>query len=411
MSLENGNLSRRDFVKTAGAVGIGSILLPLETLSFAEQKSGADESNSKVVPVRPFGKTGAQVSILGLGGAFHWTNLLLMKKALNLGVTYWDTAAVYGNGESERAIGKYFEKFSEDRKKVFLVTKSKSSDPHSLTKSLETSLERMRTTYIDLYFIHDVSNPYNINREAKAWAEVAKTSGKIRFFGLSTHKNMEQCLQVAAKLGWIDGIMFSYNFRNMHTEKMKKVVDKCHSAGIGLTAMKTMATGRWGTEKVTPNEKEQNFFDQFNKKGVTAEQAKLKAVWGDHRIASICSHMTNMRNLLTNASAAMDNKMLSDQDIYNLKQYARKTASNYCTGCAYICEPTINYKVPISNVMRYLMYSRCYGEPERAKLAFNRLPSHTRKRIADIDYRKAELICPQGMQIGQLMREATLELV
>ena len=69
---------------------------------------------------------------------------------------------------------------------------------------------------------------------------------------------MEQCLQVAAKQGWIDGIMFSYNLRNMHTEKMKKVVDKCYSAGIGLAAMKTMATGRWGTEKVTPNEKEQN---------------------------------------------------------------------------------------------------------------------------------------------------------
>jgi predicted aldo/keto reductase-like oxidoreductase len=106
-------------------------------------------------------------------------------------------------------------------------------------------------------------NPYDINRGAKAWAEGAKASGKIRFFGFNTHRNMEQCLQVAAKLGWIDGIMLSYNFRNMHTEKMKKVVDNCHSAGIGLTAMKTMVTGRWGIEKVTPNDKEQNLFNQF----------------------------------------------------------------------------------------------------------------------------------------------------
>ena len=93
---------------------------------------------------------------------------------------------------------------------------------------------------------------------------------------------------------------------------MKNVVDKCHNAGIGLTAMKTMATGRWGTEKVIPNEKEQNLFNQFKNKGLTIEQAKLKAVWGDHRIASICSHMTNMRNLSANASAAMDKKILSD---------------------------------------------------------------------------------------------------
>jgi hypothetical protein len=410
MSLEDGNFSRRDFIKTAGAVGIGSILSPVESLSFAEQKSDTDESKPKVVPVRPFGKTGTQVSILGLGGAFYWTNLLLMKQALELGVTYWDTAAVYGNGESEKAIGKYFEKFSEDRKKVFLVTKSVSSETHSLTKSLETSLERLRTTYIDLFFIHDVSNPYDINRGAKTWAERTKASGRIRFFGFSTHKNMEQCLQVGAKLGWIDGIMLSYNFRNMHTEKMNKVVDNCHSAGIGLTAMKTMATGRWGTEKVTPNEKEQNLFNQFEKKGLTVEQAKLKAVWGDHRIASICSHMTNMRNLLANASAAMDNKILSDQDIHHLQQYALKTASNYCTGCAYICEPTINYEVPVTDVMRYLMYARCYGEFERAKSAFKGLPSEVRKRMGNINYKEAERKCPQGLSIGRRMREALIEL-
>ena len=92
MSLEDGNFSRRDFIKTAGAVGIGSILSPVESLSFAEQNSDTDESKPKVVPVRPFGKTGAKVSILGLGGAFHWSNILLLKQALKIGVTYWDTA-------------------------------------------------------------------------------------------------------------------------------------------------------------------------------------------------------------------------------------------------------------------------------------------------------------------------------
>ena len=182
MSKKKTDFSRRDFIKTASAVGIGSILSPVDSLSFAKGKSDTEKSQPKVVPIRPFGKTGAKVSILGLGGAFTWTNMLLMKQALNMGVTYWDTAAVYGNGESEKAIGKYFEKFSEDRKKVFLVTKSPSSDPHRLTESLETSLERMRTTYIDLYFIHDVSNPYDVNRGAKTWAEGAKASGKIRFF-------------------------------------------------------------------------------------------------------------------------------------------------------------------------------------------------------------------------------------
>jgi hypothetical protein len=150
--------------------------------------------------------------------------------------------------------------------------------------------------------------------------------------------------------------------------------------------------------------------NQFKKKGLSAEQAKLKAVWDDNRIASICSHMTNMRNLMANASAAMDNRTLSDNDMDYLKHYARETASNYCAGCANLCESIIDSKVPVCDVMRYLMYSRSYGETASAKSAFKEIPSNLRNRIADVDYRKAENKCPQGMPIGRLMREAVIEL-
>jgi hypothetical protein len=60
--------------------------------------------------------------------------------------------------------------------------------------------------------------------------------------------------------------------------------------------------------------------------------------------------------------------------------------------------------------MRYLMYSRCYGEPDRAKSAFKRMPSKVRKILVDMDYKEAERKCPQRMQIGRLMHEAALEL-
>jgi aryl-alcohol dehydrogenase-like predicted oxidoreductase len=232
MSKNKSDFSRRDFLKTAGAVGLGSMLSPVESLAFTEVKSDTDNSQPKAVPIRPFGKTGAKVSILGLGGAFHWSNFLLLKQALKMGVTYWDTASSYG--ESETAIGKFFEKFPEDREKVFLVTKCESSDPQSMTRSLETSLKKMKTSYVDLFFIHQVSSGYNINRATKIWAEKAKTSGKIHYFGFSTHKNMEYCLKLAADVGWIDGIMLSYNFRIMHSEMMKNAIEDCFNAGIGL---------------------------------------------------------------------------------------------------------------------------------------------------------------------------------
>ena len=60
--------------------------------------------------------------------------------------------------------------------------------------------------------------------------------------------------------------------------------------------------------------------------------------------------------------------------------------------------------------MRYLMYRRCYGEIGRAMSAFNEIPLNVRNRMADLDYRKAENKCPQGMPIGRLMREAVIEL-
>ena len=413
MSEKKADFSRRDFLKTAGAVGLGSMLSPIDNLTHAKGLYAANEPQLNIVPTRPFGKTGVKVPILALGGGFTDSKMLLMKQAVNLGVSYWDTANYYSGGRSERAIGKYFKKYPEDRKKVFLVTKPLSTYSVTLDMHLEKSFERMNTNYIDLFFIHKVDSiDQRITPEVKSWAEKAKAEGKIRLFGFSTHKNMEESLIAAAKLGWIDGIMLSYNFRFMYSDEMKRAVDACTKAGIGLTAMKTQATGWLGwTEKVTPNKKEQDLFDQLQKRGLTLEQAKLKAVWDDSRIASLCSHMPNMTILKANAAAAMDQAELSSQDNFLLNQYAHETASDYCTGCASICESEINNEVPISDTMRYLMYSRCYGEPERAKSAFNELPSSIRKRMAIIDYKKAELKCPQGMQIGRLMREAASELV
>jgi len=75
-----------------------------------------------------------------------------------MGVTCWDTSHDYIGGKSEKGIGKYFSKFSEDRKKIFLITKSGASQPGGLTQHLHKSLERMKTDYIDLFLIQAVSD-------------------------------------------------------------------------------------------------------------------------------------------------------------------------------------------------------------------------------------------------------------
>jgi uncharacterized protein len=389
------NPSRRDFLKAAGAAGVGSVFSAFNPLAEAAQ-------GPETVPVRPFGKTGATVSILSMGGMFDIaSNQIMMKQAVKWGVTYWDTADCYQHG-SERGIGKYFDKYSEDRNKIFLVTKSDARDPKGMTRLLDRSLERMRTGYIDLYFVHGIYGIDELNERTRIWAEKAKKAGKIRFFGFSTHSNMEECMLAAAKLGWIDGIMMAYNFRLMHTDPMKRAVDACRKAGIGLTAMKTQGGGSVRTD----TDFELQMAGRFLRKGFTDAQAKLMAVWQNPDIASICSQMPNMTILKANVAAALNRTDLSRGDMGWLHRYARKTHSDYCAGCTTICESAVEPDVPIGDVMRYLMYYRSYGEYDYAAVRFRTIPENIRLKMADLDYSAAEQKCPQKMAIGKLMREA-----
>ncbi len=121
---------------------------------------------------------------------------------------------------------------------------------------------------------------------------------------------MEECLLGAASLGWIDGIMMTYNYRLMHTDAMRRAVDACTRAGIGLTAMKTQGGG----QVLTGGANELNLGGRFLQSGYTQGQAKLKAVWENPQIASICSQMPTMALLSENTAAAMNKTRLSALD-------------------------------------------------------------------------------------------------
>jgi len=406
MSKETTGFSRRGFLKTAGVAGIGAILSPVDSFATISEQF-AQNTGDGLVPKRPFGKTGENVPILGLGGMFDIpSNQLLMKQAIKWGVSYWDTADCYEGGNSEKGIGMYFEKYPEERKKIFLVTKSDARDPDGMTSLLYRSLEKMKTSYVDLYFVHGINSIDELDNKTKIWAEKAKAAKKIRFFGFSTHSNMEECMMGAARLGWIDGIMMTYNFRLMHSDRMKRAVEACEKAGIGLTAMKTQGGGQIKTSSET----ELQMAGRFIKNGYTDKQARLKAVWENPYIASICSQMPSINILMSNASAAMDKTRLSSIDIDLFNRYAGETAGAYCMGCTRICESAITGTAPVGNLMRCLMYSRNYNEPVWAKELFNKIPVTERERIMNLDFSTAEQECPQKIEIGKLIKEACFEL-
>ena len=396
------NVSRRDFVKTLGVVSVGSLVGTGQALAQSNAPAATTPTPIKVVkvPTRPFGRTGAPVSMLALGGIFDIeSNQLVLKQALDWGVNYWDTAASYNGGKSEGGIGMYLEKNPQARRDIFLVTKY---DGGGLTQALNQSLEKLKTDYIDMYFLHGLNNTSKLDDDTKAWVAKAKADKKIRFFGFSTHSNMENCLQEATKLGWIDGIMLKYDFRLMQTDAMKAAMDAATKAGIGLTAMKTQSKSPIATE----TEADLKLGGHFIQRGFTQQQAKLKVVWENPQIASICSQMPNLTVLQSNIAAALDKTSLTAADHAALREYAEATRSRHCAGCAQFCETAPGHQAPIGDVMRTLMYHRNYGDQELARTVFRQLPETARRGLADFDYAAAERACPHGLPIAQLMREA-----
>ena len=399
--------NRRDFLKKAAAIGLGATVGGT-AIGRPHQASAQVVLPRAPMPRRVFGRSGIEVSILSLGGMFDiLNNRLMLAKALEWGIDYWDTAEGYGGGRSEEGIGRWFARNPDTRKQVFLVSKLSLRRGTDFTPRLEACLKRLHTDYIDMLCVHGIRGIDDVDPRLESWSQAMKKAGKLRLFGFSTHSNMEDCLEGAARLPWIDGIMFTYNFRLMNEPRMKAAVEACYRAGIGLTAMKTQGGGSVTSDSGS----ELEMAGRFMQKGFTPHQAKLMAVWEDKRISCICSQMPNLTIMANNAVAAVDQVRLSNSDRTLLARYDRETGSDYCAGCGRLCSEALGKKVPINDVMRCLMYAHSYQDLMLARSTFKTLPAQTRVLLAQLDFSDAERSCPRKLPIGRMMKEAKNLLV
>jgi len=417
VSDRHSDIARRDFLKTLGAVGIGSALMTDKIFAELNEPNTSATALQQTIklPKRKLGKTGVEISCLTFGLVFDAIdNQTALRKALQWGVTCWDTSYTYGGGNSELGIGKFLLKNPDVRKQLFLITKAsgaegsfdqKKDQTPQIEKLFRESLQRMKVDYIDCYCgVHGLSDPKMLNDRLKAWAKEAKQRKLIRFFGFSTHANMAECLLAASKLDWIDIVMTIYNFRVMQDKKLQDAVQACYDAGIGIIAMKTLG------KEVEPKEDDKKLVEHFTKRGFTEGQAKVKLVLEDKRIASVAVGRENILHLAQNVAAAMDKTSLTQTDRKMLDQYARQTGSGYCAGCANICDSAAPDVPCISDIMRSLMYHNSYGDKELARQAFAQIPDDVRSRLLSVDYRAAEAHCPQRMPIAHLIAQAVAKL-
>lgn len=370
----------------------------------AQTTSGGEHADSATIPRRPFGATGVVVSSLALGGYFDSVrDAALLDRAYALGVRYWETTLAFGG----KGYGAYFARHPEHRAEIFLLSKTKATLVTEMSGSLDAALAEIATPYIDFFIVQGVEDTSFLGDEVRRWIERSKREGKLKYFGIATHKNMEQCLRGVSDLGWIDGVVTAYNYRLMQQSEMQDAISACADRGIALTAIKsqglpTNPAATIGDDNVTA----QRSLERLKTSGVDEFQARLMAVWRNPHIASICAAMTDEPMLLANARAAAHWDQLSAAGHDALSNIARATTHQYCTGCSVKCESKVGPNVPIADVMRYLMYARSYGDLPRARAEFACLPIAVRRAIEHQDYRAAEASCPQHLPIAQLMSRA-----
>lgn len=396
-------LSRRRFIKMAGLIGGASLIGTMPALKAA----GGIFSSSGKVPTRPLGKTGVKIPVVALGtGSEMSGGTLLLKKAIELGVTYWDLAPDYNNGQSEKAVGDYFSRFPDDRSKVFLVTKCRARKPEQLTASLNQSLAIMKTSYVDMFMLHECDDIREMFDEIGVWARQMKAAGKIRFFGGSSHKNMHQSLRAMADKKFFDAAMIAYNYKMSDDPQLQEQIARCSAAGMGLIAMKIRGSGHAAQESPA----EAKLAKSFAERGYTENQVKLKAVLEDSRFSSACVSIGTLATLSEYAAAAMDKKSLAYEDFRMLRHAAADSKNCFCCGCGELCESALGGTIPVPDILRFMMYDRGYGETDRARREFAALPHLVRQAILTTDYSAAEAVCPNGIPIARRMREAVLRL-
>ena len=244
------NVSRRDFLRvaaiTAGAAVVGGVdVFPANAFESGE------------MPKRQLGNMGFNASILGLGGAPiagipNDDAVAILDRCFELGMNYFDTAAQYGDGESERKYGLWLQKIQSEGKRadVFVATKTLTRRYDDASREIERSWGNLNTEYIDLLQVHsitglDVWREVNSENGAFRAIKAAKEDGRVRHLGITGHVHPD-FLRAALEDYPFDSVLFPLGVEDrifaphFHRDLLPELVEK----GISVVAMKVYAEGK-----------------------------------------------------------------------------------------------------------------------------------------------------------------------
>ncbi len=393
-------MERRDFLKVAAIAAASASATPLraETLT---------ESTPTVKNYRQIGKTGLKMSDISFGaGKLSAASMVL--RAVDNGINYFDTAPDYG--QSDKTIGEAMGRIKRD--KIIITSKFCNPMPYpghlslgtkkkDYIASVEGSLSRMNTDYLDFCLVHAIGE---MNKDLEAEkrrllddemleaATALKKAGKIRFLGTSSHgpNNMEELLMTAVKSGHFDMIQPSFNF--LKFPKLPEVMKEAYKRGVGVIAMKTLA----GAKEMKIEDSGEEF-----------SHAAFKWVLKHTEVSGLIVTMKTVADMELYLKASGGKFTAADQR--TLDRYAGLYGSEYCrTGCG-VCEESCPAGVEIASILRYRMYFRDYGMEKKAMESYAQL-KHKAAFCSGCSNPVCIGSCPYGLSLKDMLCDAHVSM-
>ena len=401
-------IDRRDFLGfgAGAAIGLGGFGAALG------ESRAADSVTARIRRYARLGRTGLKVSDISLGSSGN-TDPEVVAHAYDLGVNLFDSAESYRWGGAEKAIGKALK---GRRDKVYLTSKTKagvSESRNEIMASLEDSLRRLQTDYVDIYFNHSVNDVDRLrNEEWLEFVELARRQGKIRFSGVSGHgSQLAACVDYAIDNDMADVILVAYNFAQdpdfydklrhvFHWSSIQpelpRLLEKAKSKDVGVLAMKTLMGARL------------NDMRPYERPGATFSHAAFRWVLSDPNVDALLISMSD-RDDINEYVAASGSGENSAYDRQLLERYAYMRAGNYCQPGCNACVNACPENVEIAEVLRTRMYDVDYGDRALASDEYAALGDGA-AACANCATQACLGACPIGVPIAEFTRDAARRL-
>ena len=324
---------------------------------------------------RALGRTGLQISPMGLGGIpvqridAEGTKQLL-QKLVAAGVNYIDTARGYT--VSEEYIGYGLEGI---RDKFVLATKSMARTREAMAADIDISLKNLRTDYIDLYQVHnpgpkDLETVIAPGGALEALLE-ARQAGKIGHIGITLHS--ADMFQKALELSWVETIMFPYNLVETQGEDLIRI---CGQKGIGFIAMKPLAGG-----------------------AIEDATLALRFIGQNSNVSVVIPGMAEEKELQQNLAAVADTTPLSLEEKQKINQIRSTLGTQFCRRCNYCAPCPMGIGIPGIFVLEG--YFSRYNLQDWAMTRYNGTPV---KASACIGCGACEARCPYQLPIRKMLK-------